>query len=134
MPETKIVWFSFWLTVLIVMLVACTESESEVASVNDATKPEFVEFGDPLLEHGRTVWLGTCKGCHALGVAGAPPVTDKTAWTPRLEQGMPVLLQHALHGFYGPDYTYMPPRGGNPDLSDKDVEAALSYMLALVKS
>jgi cytochrome c5 len=50
-----------------------------------------------------------------------------------LQQGIPVLLQHALNGFYGPDYTYMPPRGGNQDLSDKDVEAALAYMVAVVR-
>lgn len=84
-------------------------------------------------EEGRRVWRGTCIGCHADGLAGAPAVGDTAAWVPRLAKGRATLLGHALGGFFGPDSSMMPPRGGNPDLSDAEVGAALDYMLALVR-
>src|SRR6185436_2413088 len=37
------------------------------------------------------------------------------------------LVQHALNGFQEPGKV-MPPRGGNPDLSDVEVERAVVYM------
>lgn len=84
-------------------------------------------------EQGRRIWQGTCIGCHSDGLAGAPAVADAGAWAPRLAKGRPVLLRHALAGFFGPDHSMMPPRGGNPELSDAEVGAALDYMLALVR-
>jgi cytochrome c5 len=93
-------------------------------------------FDAPVLpghEAGRRVWQGTCIGCHADGLAGAPPVGDAVAWAPRLAKGRPTLLKHALEGFFGADHSMMPPRGGNPKLSDAEVGVALDYMLALVR-
>ena len=84
------------------------------------------------LDHGRTVWLGTCRACHATGFADAPPVTDFARWRERLEQPRSELHRHAIEGFYGTDYAFMPPRGGNAALSDPDVRAAVDYMAALV--
>lgn len=86
----------------------------------------------PGLEQGRRVWLGTCVGCHGDGLAGAPAVGDRGAWAPRLAKGRATLLRHALEGFFGPDSSMMPARGGNDTLSDRDVGAALDYMLGLV--
>lgn len=93
-------------------------------------------FDAPVLpgyDEGRRVWQGTCIGCHADGLAGAPPVGDAAAWAPRIAKGRPTLLKHALKGFFGPDSSMMPPRGGNDRLSDAEVGAALDYMLALVR-
>lgn len=84
-------------------------------------------------DEGRRVWQGTCIGCHADGLAGAPPVGNAAAWAPRVAKGRSVLLTHALTGFFGPDHSRMPPRGGDPKLSDAEVGAALDYMLALVR-
>ena len=83
------------------------------------------------LEAQRTVWMGTCVGCHGDGLAGAPPVLDRAAWAPRLAKGRATLLKHALEGFFGPDGSMMPPRGGNDKLSDAEVAQALDYMMAL---
>ena len=84
------------------------------------------------LEHGRSIWLGTCQACHAEGFADAPAVTDREAWAPRLAKGKTTLYEHALKGFFGPNSTMMPPRGGNAALSDDDVRAAVDYMTTLV--
>ena len=85
---------------------------------------------DPQIEAGRQVWLGTCVRCHAQGLAGAPPIGDRGAWAPRIAQGLPVLFEHALGGFEGPTGGAMPARGGNPDLNDEQVTAAVRFMVS----
>jgi cytochrome c5 len=52
-------------------------------------------------------------------------VGDNQDWGVRLEQGFDTLLTHALAGF-----NLMPARGGNPNLKDPEIEAALLHMLA----
>lgn len=84
---------------------------------------------DPLLVKGREVWSGTCQGCHGSGAAGSPQITHVDLWAPRIAKGMDILYQHALEGFFGPNYTEMPPRGGNPNLTDDEVKAAVSFMV-----
>jgi cytochrome c5 len=94
---------------------------------------KFPEFPDPRLRAGRAIWLGTCEACHANDVAGAPLVTNKEAWAPRLAKGKDRLHQSALGGLTGPKGTQMPPRGGNDKLTDDQVKAAVEYMMAIVK-
>jgi cytochrome c5 len=83
------------------------------------------------LAQGRAVWLANCEGCHGYGIAGAPIPMKPAHWAPRLKKGKPVLYDHAINGFYGPDDTVMPERGGNTSLSDAEVMSAVDYMTAL---
>jgi cytochrome c5 len=85
---------------------------------------------DPHLIEGRSVWGGTCQACHGLGEAGSPKITDKKAWEPRIAKGLETLHDHALKGFIGPSGTMMPERGGNPELTDTQIFAAVDYMVA----
>jgi len=85
---------------------------------------------DATLLKGRDVWAGTCMGCHGLGIAGSPKITDKVAWAPRIAQGKDTLYEHAINGFFGADGAMMPERGGNPDLSDDEIRAAVDFMVA----
>jgi len=94
---------------------------------------QFPEFPDPRLKQGRAIWLGTCEACHAHEVAGAPLVTRKAAWAPRLAKGRDALYRSALGGLTGPMGTQMPPRGGNDKLTDDQVKAAVDYMMALAR-
>jgi cytochrome c5 len=94
----------------------------------------YPEFDEPTLKLGRQVWLGTCEACHANSMSEAPQVKKPAAWAPRLAKGREVLNAHALNGFTGKSGEEMPPRGGNPNLSDAEVMAALDYMLKLVTS
>lgn len=82
------------------------------------------------LEHGRSVWLGTCQACHAEPASEAPQLGDAAAWGVRAKQGRAVLYAHAIGGFMGASGNEMPARGGNPSLSDADLQAAVDYMLA----
>ncbi len=103
------------------------------AAVPAAPSSPYTEFTDPHLVQGRALWLDTCEGCHGYGIAGAPIPMQPTEWAPRLRKPLPLLYRHAIEGFFGPDDTYMPPRGGNPELSDSQVRAAVDYMVALAR-
>jgi cytochrome c5 len=61
-------------------------------------------------------------------VAGAPKFGDKAAWAARLKEGKEHLYDTALKGKGA-----MPPKGGNPALSDADVKAAVDYIVAAAK-
>jgi cytochrome c5/cytochrome c551/c552 len=76
---------------------------------------------------GDQVFQAVCKTCHEAGIAGAPKVGDNAAWTGPIKKGYETLVQHALNGFQEPGKV-MPARGGNPDLSDVEVQRAVVYM------
>ena len=77
---------------------------------------------------GKKVFDSVCTACHSTGVAGAPKIGDKAAWAPRIKQGINALVHSALNG-----KNAMPPKGGNPSLSDADVRAAVEYMVSQAK-
>lgn len=80
--------------------------------------------GTALADSGKAVYIRVCASCHDGGLMNAPKLGDKEAWQPRIAQGRAVLLDHADYG-----YKAMPPHGGNDDLSDRDVEVAVDYMV-----
>jgi cytochrome c5 len=77
---------------------------------------------------GATVYASGCNVCHAAGVAGAPKFGDKSAWAPRLAQGIDGLTASVIKGKGA-----MPPRGAVPNASDADLRAAVAHMLAAAK-
>ena len=72
---------------------------------------------------GEQVYQAVCKTCHENGVAGAPKFGDKSAWAPHIKQGAEHLFANAIKG-----NNAMPPKGGNADLSDVEVQRAVVYM------
>ncbi len=76
---------------------------------------------------GAEVYTAACAACHAAGVAGAPKMGDKDAWSERMTQGMEILIEHAINGYQG-KAGYMPPKGGNAALSDEEVKNAVAHM------
>ncbi|MEL6523245.1 MAG: c-type cytochrome [Pseudomonadota bacterium] len=84
----------------------------------------------PALADGRAIWGSTCENCHGGNkLTGAPKITSTDDWQPRIAQGIDRLVTHATEGFIGPKYTQMPARGGNDDLSDDDIKAAVAFMV-----
>jgi cytochrome c5 len=77
---------------------------------------------------GKAVYEQTCVACHGTGVAGAPKYGDKAAWGPRAAQGKPVLVASVVKGKGA-----MPPKAGNPALTDEQLQAAVDYLLAAAK-
>ena len=76
-------------------------------------------------ERGKAVYEKTCALCHAAGIAGAPKIGASADWEPRLGRGTKVLYTTALTG----TPRGMPARGGNLDLKEEEVRAAVDYML-----
>jgi cytochrome c5 len=76
---------------------------------------------------GEQVFQAVCKTCHESGIAGAPKFGDKAAWAGPIKEGYNVLIQHAINGLQE-NGKVMPPRGGNPDLSDTEIARAVAYM------
>lgn len=64
-----------------------------------------------------------CAKCHQDGVNGAPRIGDRAAWIPRLSKGLDNLVKSAVHG-----RGHMPSRGGDPELSDIEIQGAVVYM------
>ena len=73
---------------------------------------------------GEGIYNNVCMACHETGAAGAPIRGDEAAWSARTEKGFTTLLDHAMNGFNA-----MPARGGNPNLSDEEMQAAVAYMV-----
>ncbi len=88
----------------------------------------LVVAGQSFAADGKAVFDSTCAACHATGAAGAPKFGDKAAWAPRIKTGADALHTSALKG-----KGVMPPKGGNPSLSDADVIAAADYMISHAK-
>jgi cytochrome c5 len=76
---------------------------------------------------GEALYKQACFVCHAAGVAGAPKLGDKAAWAPRLQQGVPALVQSAMKGKGA-----MPPKGGS-NASEQELRAAVEYMVNAAK-
>ena len=76
---------------------------------------------------GQQVFAQVCRTCHETGLAGAPKAGDKAAWAPRIAEGENTLVQHAIAGYQGKTGV-MPPKGGNPDLTDDEVHRAVVYL------
>jgi cytochrome c5 len=73
------------------------------------------------------LYAQACQVCHAAGVAGAPKLGDKAAWSPRLALGLDGLTASVIKGKGA-----MPPKGGST-ASDDDIKATVAYMVEQVK-
>ena len=73
---------------------------------------------------GKEVVDGVCIACHRTGANGAPKIGDKKAWSKLASRGLTGLSTSALKGVRN-----MPPHGGNPTLTDTEVQRAITYMV-----
>lgn len=102
-----------------------TAGGPQVAAVDGAEPVETAMSGPQ-------VYNDACIACHGTGIGGAPRFGDAAAWDPRIEQGMEVLVEHAIDGYQG-ETGFMPPKGGRMDLSEEEVAAAVEYMVSDVQ-
>lgn len=125
------------LSVLIASMLACSKKEeaptpAPTAGMEHAREKahegmkEAHEGAMAAMEMGKAVYEKTCAACHDTGVAGAPKVGDKAAWAEHIAEGTEHLVQIAIKGEGA-----MPPKGGNPALSEEEVRAAVNYMIEL---
>ncbi|HUP95530.1 MAG TPA: c-type cytochrome [Burkholderiales bacterium] len=72
---------------------------------------------------GKQIVETVCAACHATGLLNAPKVGDKTIWGPLIKEGHAHLTENAIKGL-----RQMPPRGGNPELTDAEIARAVAFM------
>jgi cytochrome c5 len=67
-----------------------------------------------------------CAGCHNAGVLGAPKTGDKAAWAAKQSAagGLDGLVRSVVNGKGA-----MPPKAGDPSLSEDEIRAAVEYLL-----
>ncbi len=100
--------------------------EAVAARIQPVGKVEFGVAGDTAAQapkSGEEVVKAVCSVCHQTGAAGAPKIGDNAAWAKLLKAGLGELTKSAISGVKA-----MPPRGGNPELSDLEITRAIVYM------
>jgi len=81
---------------------------------------------------GSVVFNNLCTGCHTSGAGGAPKLDAAGIGARAAAQGVDQLVHKAITGFTG-TVGVMPPKGGNPALSDDQVKATVEWMVAQSK-
>jgi len=85
---------------------------------------EVVDPSAPKVDKtGKEIVDAVCGACHISGALGSPKIGDKAAWGKLIAKSLPSIKQDAIKGT-----RQMPARGGNPDLSDIEIERAIVYM------
>lgn len=67
-----------------------------------------------------------CAGCHVAGVLGAPKEGDRAAWSQRMQAagGIDGLIDSVVNGKGA-----MPPKAGDPSLTEDEIRGAVEFML-----
>jgi len=108
-------------------------AQVEVASAQTQREPvKSAAAAPPPIRNGQQIYQTTCVACHDAGIAGAPKLGDKSQWAKHIAKGVDALYASAVNGVQG-SAGAMPPKGGNPALSDAEVRAAVDYMVARSK-
>ena len=112
------------------IISANTVGVTSISKVAEAVSTE-AESNAVELAAGKKIYTATCFACHGTGAAGAPTLND-ASWTERKQQGINVLVNHALKGFKGKK-GYMPAKGGDSSLLDEEVSASVQYIVSVTK-
>jgi cytochrome c5 len=103
--------------------------QQAVAAPSPAQAPSAAApTAKPAATDGKTVYDKVCFACHAQSVAGSPKLGDKAAWTPRIQTGIDAMVQSVIKGKGA-----MPPKAGNPALTEDEIRAAVAFMVSQSK-
>ena len=119
--------------VLALALAACGGSSTSGGDSSD-TPSDTVVAGDP--QAGAVVYSGNCAACHAPDLSGIDglgrPLAPSDFVTPMSEDDLAAFII-AGRDVDDPENTSgvaMPPRGGNPSLTDQDIQDVAAYLQA----
>ena len=93
-----------------------------------ATSTPQQAAASPQKADGKAVYDKVCIACHQVSVANSPKLGDQAAWAPRIKTGMDSLVQSVIKGKGA-----MPPKAGNPALSEQEIRAAVDFMVSQSK-
>lgn len=101
--------------------VSTPQSEQTAAQAESVVVPTEVVNLDQRL--GQQIYQQVCMACHDAGVMEAPKFGNAEDWAELIEEGYGVLVYESIKGEGN-----MPPRGGNPALTDMEVAHAVAYL------
>jgi len=122
------------LVILLCLLLSACEQKQATPMPPRGSKPPVAEekLSRGEQQHwwseGESVYRRVCAPCHDRGISGAPLIRDEKTWRIRGADNLENLVQRSIEGYQG-NQGVMPPRGGDRNLSDEQVEAAVRYML-----
>ncbi|MDZ4097978.1 MAG: c-type cytochrome [Methylophilaceae bacterium] len=102
------------------LISGCTQESSSPQAEQMVTQAIPVNLQPKL---GEQIYQQVCMACHDTGVMEAPKFGDAAAWAELIEEGYGVLVYESIKGEGN-----MPPRGGNPALTDMEVAHAVAYL------
>jgi cytochrome c5 len=105
-------------------ILALAAASASAAATSPAPLQVAASTGKPP-RSGASVYSVSCASCHTYGMRGAPKLTDKAAWAPRLAQPPGTLTTHVIKGL-----GWMPPRGTCSTCTDDEIKAAVDYMVS----
>lgn len=112
------------LAVTTALLVGCAGESNEISAASEVRSRELRPADAQLA----AIYDRSCRSCHTIAATGSPLTGDTLAWSPRLEKGMPTLLDNVVNGFGG-----MPPFGMCMDCSAQEFEALITFMASPAK-
>ena len=115
------------------VMATAEQAPAPAAAVVTAAATDTAAAGGD--ETGKRVFSSLCFTCHGNiggggGLPNVPHFGDKAAWADRIAQGKPLLYERALNGFTGASGIPMAPKGGNPNLTDDEVRAAVDFIVS----
>jgi cytochrome c5 len=131
-----VIVLAFVVPVIVISMLASLASRSvapsSVATSEEAVAKRLKPVGEVVIAEGgdkagqrtgKEIVESTCNACHATGALNAPKVGDTAAWAPLIKRGLESLTESAIKGV-----RQMPPRGGNPQLTDVEVARAVAFL------
>jgi cytochrome c len=110
----------------------CMSNCKDSAGIEITSEPAPSEDPDPQVQSaavagtspGESIYLQACALCHASGVGDAPILGEQDVWAERIAAGRDLMIASSIDG-----KGVMPPKGGQLQLSDEDIIAAVDYMI-----
>lgn len=124
-----------FLALTFIFLSACGGAQSNTPEPTDTPPPPPAEIESPL--SGADVYAGLCIACHGADAKGVPSLgkdlTTSELVANKTDEELAAFIIEGRPATH-PDNTTgidMPPRGGNPNLTEEEINAVVAYLRTL---
>ena len=106
---------------LILLMFLCIFYSGVVFAETIVSQPDVRKYN---LGLGKSVFSGMCINCHGDINSEAPQLNSVYDWERRISTPLTELIKHAVSG-----HGKMPPKGGFENLSEREVSAAVAFIV-----